>query len=63
MLTEKYIKLKIKALIDLSHQISFKYTQFKLATFKMNFITLSCSTEYFLALRKIDLQLETKTKK
>jgi len=47
-------------LIDLSHQIAVKDTQFKLATFKMNFIALSCSTEYFLVIRKIDLQFETK---
>jgi len=47
-------------LIDLSPQIAVKGTQFKLSTFKMYFITLSCSTEYFLAIRKIDLQFETK---
>jgi len=44
----------------MSHQIAIKDTDLKLATFKMNFIVLSCSTEYFLALRKFDLQFETK---
>jgi len=41
-------------------QIAVKPTQFKLATFKMNFIALSCITECFLLIRKIDLQFETK---
>jgi len=51
ILTGKYIKLKIKALMDLSPQIAVKPTQFKLATFKMNFIALSCITECFLLIR------------
>jgi len=47
-INSNYIRFKIKTLIDLSHQIAVKDTQFKLATFKIYFITLSCSTEYFL---------------